>query len=51
MMDWKKGFRLFCVIIGFVCVVYGEISDTSAVITMGIGFYLLVNAEKKARKN
>lgn len=50
-MDWKKGFGLFFAIIGFIGVLYGEISDTSAVITMGIGFYLLVNAEKKARKN
>lgn len=50
-MDWKKGFGLFFAIIGFIGILYGEISDVASVITMGIGFYLLVNAKRIRKKN
>jgi len=43
-------FRGGFVVLGVLGLFYGNISNTATVITVGIGVYLLVHAEKKERK-
>ncbi|MBU0466112.1 MAG: hypothetical protein KJ718_06410 [Nanoarchaeota archaeon] len=49
-MNWRVFFGWIFVVLGVLGLSYGDISDTATVLTLGIGVYLLVNAEKKERK-
>jgi len=47
-MDWKKIVGWFFVALGVIGMAYSsEVSDTACVLTAFMGFYLLVNSEKK----
>lgn len=46
-MSWMRIFGWISVVLGISGLLYGEVSDTAAILTIWIGVYLLVNAEKK----
>lgn len=47
---WMVFFGWFSITLGVLGLSYGDISDTATVLTIGIGVYLLVNANKTPKK-